>query len=127
MNEAPDPTTEGLSPFPPMRRYIGCITPGCDGKHRARGLCLRCYRREYHRLNAARSLELNRAWRARQKAGVQTGPGHPSRLSDGGSAAGRVARGSTLATESAPLPGAPAPARATPVADDGATTGKGQG
>ena len=125
MNDLPPTTTEGLSPFPPMRRYTGCITPGCDGEHKSRGLCARCYRAAHYRANAARSLELNRLWRAKQR-GDHTVSRHPGRVPDVSEAAGGVARGSSVGSGGAPLPGAPAGRPATPVGNDGATTGRGQ-
>lgn len=68
--QLPPPTTEGLSPLAPVVvRRTGCLTPGCDGEHRARGLCRRCYRKAYYRANRVRQLGQVKAWRARQKEG----------------------------------------------------------
>ena len=92
MDSLPEPTTADLSPLQPMERRTGCLTPGCTGRHQARGLCRRCYRAAYYRANAARSLELNRRWRAKHR-GDQTVLGHPDRITDGGSPAGGVVRG----------------------------------
>jgi len=64
----PPPTTDTLPPRLPTPEGHGCSTPGCDGKHQARGLCKVCYRKSYYAVNAERSLLLNQLWRARQRA-----------------------------------------------------------
>ena len=67
MSRLPAPSTVGLSPLKPIERRTGCLVPGCDSKHQARGLCKRHYRAAYYRVNAARSLALNRRWRAQNR------------------------------------------------------------
>ena len=121
MNPLPEPTTADLSPLQPMERRTGCLTPDCTGKHQARGLCRRCYRKAYYRANAARSLELNRRWRAAHST-APTVSGHPV---DGTDVVG-VDEAHGVRSEGGMVPAAPARTRATPVAKDGATTGRGR-
>jgi hypothetical protein len=95
MDPLPEPTTDGL---PPRRLPLDskvCFVADCSARHYARGLCRRHYRAAYYAANSERAKVQARRWYAehRRTASDHTVSGRPGRITDGGTAAGAVARG----------------------------------